>query len=96
MAVNWPYGKFIQLGGVAKSQIGSEDAGRQTKTAREILRDLRQQPGVLLADEVGMGKTYVAMAVIASTVSALRTQNRPVVVMMPRGLRFKWQRDWEQ
>ena len=97
MPVDWPYGDdYIQLGGVSKQQISRDDALRQTETAKNILADLRDRPGVLLADEVGMGKTYVAMAVIASAVSATRTQHRPIVVMVPRGLRHKWQRDWDQ
>jgi len=68
MPVDWPYGdKYLQLGGVTRKQISREDADRQTET-------LRDQPGVLLADEVGMGKTYVAMAVIASVVTSVKGQ----------------------
>ena len=100
MPVDWPYGdKYLQLGGVTRKQISREDADRQTETAKHILADLRDRPGVLLADEVGMGKTYVAMAVIASVITAVegqRGKHWPVVVMVPRGLRQKWQRDWEQ
>jgi len=78
------------------SRISIEDAQRQTQTAKVVLERLRSQPGVLIADEVGMGKTYVAMAVIASVIVKTRGQHSPVVVMVPPGLRQKWQRDWSQ
>jgi superfamily II DNA or RNA helicase len=95
--VDWNFTcDIIKLEGVSKPQISIEDAERQTETAKSIIADLRARPGVLLADEVGMGKTYVAMAVIASVVVATRRAHCPVVVMVPAGLRQKWQRDWEQ
>ena len=59
-------------------------------TAREILRRLEAQPGLILADEVGMGKTFVALAVAASV--ALHRKH-PVVVMVPPALKEKWPRD---
>ena len=43
-----------------------------------------------------MGKTYVALAVIASVVRATRGSGRPVVVMVPPALASKWPREWEQ
>lgn len=99
MPVNWGLARDIELGGVVedqRKQIDPGDAQRQTETARTILERLRSQPGVLLADEVGMGKTYVAMAVIASVIVSTRRTHCPVVIMVPAGLRRKWQRDWEQ
>jgi len=95
--VDWAFrSDIIELGGFGKSQITPDDAERQTKTAEEILRRLRDQPGVVLADEVGMGKTFVTMAVVASVITATRRTHCPVVVMVPPGLRLKWQRDWQQ
>ena len=68
-------------------------AARQEATAREILLRLRERPGIVLADEVGMGKTFVALAVATSV--ALRNPGAgPVVVMVPPSLREKWPRDW--
>ncbi len=97
MPVEWSIaGDIIELEGVGKAQINPADAQRQAETARVILERLLVQPGVLLADEVGMGKTYVAMAVVASVVASTRRTHCPVVVMVPAGLRQKWQRDWEQ
>ena len=70
-----------------------EDANRQEKTAREILRRLIKQPGLILADEVGMGKTFVALAVAVSVALENRGK-RPVVVMVPSSLKEKWPADF--
>ena len=75
-------------------RISAEDARRQTNTAIEILRRLREQPGVVLADEVGMGKTFIALAVGVSV--ALNDRNRrQAVVMVPPSLKEKWPRDFD-
>jgi hypothetical protein len=60
-----------------------DDAQRQRATANEILRlffspvpaDRREI--VLLADEVGLGKTYVALAVVVSILDAIRKGEQP-------------------
>jgi ERCC4-related helicase len=76
-----------------EGRISAEDAARQERTAREILKCLVDRPGVILADEVGMGKTFVALAVAASV--ALNNPKRlPVVVMVPPALREKWTADF--
>jgi superfamily II DNA or RNA helicase len=74
-------------------RVSREDAERQERTAAEILRRLEHQPGVILADEVGMGKTFVALAVAAS-VAVARPDDGPVVVMVPPSLKQKWPKDW--
>ncbi len=75
-------------------RVAPEDAARQQRSAQEILCRLAQQPGVVLADEVGMGKTFVAMAVAAS-ILLQRPDDGPVVVMSPPTLKQKWPKDWE-
>ncbi len=50
-------------------RVSWEVGRRQERTAQEILRRLEHQPGVILADEVGMGKTFVALGVAASVAS---------------------------
>ena len=76
-----------------KGRITRDDAVRQERTAREILHRLADQPGLILADEVGMGKTFVALAVAAS--AALGNRGRhPVVVMTPPALKEKWPADF--
>jgi superfamily II DNA or RNA helicase len=76
-----------------EGRISQEDARRQERTAEEILRRLARQPGVVLADEVGMGKTFVALAVAASILMD-RFGKGTVVVMVPSSLRDKWPKDW--
>ncbi len=76
-----------------KGRIAEEDALRQERTAREIQERLTTQPGVILADEVGMGKTFVALAVAVSVALANRGK-RPVVVMVPSSLKEKWPADF--
>ncbi len=97
MAIDWGFpDALLRMGGAGESKIEAIDGLRQQETARSILNDLANQPGVVLADEVGMGKTYVALAVVASVVLANRAAGRPVVVMLPPGLARKWQREWGQ
>jgi len=78
---------------LCNERIKEEDGRRQERAARELLRRLAARPGVILADEVGMGKTFVALAVAASTILA-RGESSMVVVMVPSSLKEKWPRDW--
>lgn len=75
-----------------KDRVSQTDATRQTETAQEILVRLKDQPGMILADEVGMGKTFVALAV-ALSIAHHDSEERPVVVMVPPSLKEKWPRD---
>lgn len=96
MPVDWKLATEIELGGLGKRRIEPADGDRQRTTAEAILNDLHDRPGVVLADEVGMGKTYVALAVAASVIASTRGRGGPVVIMVPSQLRRKWQREWEQ
>jgi hypothetical protein len=89
--LRWSISEAISL---ANDRITAENASRQTRTVAEILRRFETQPGVILADEVGMGKTYVALAVAVSAVEATGGE-RPVVVMVPAGVQEKWPREWQ-
>jgi hypothetical protein len=91
MKTYYPYCNRIGL--YVKGRVSQEDAARQEQTAKEILRRLHSQPGVILADEVGMGKTFVALAVAVS-VALSNKERRPVVAMVPASLRQKWPTDW--
>ncbi|MDB5531678.1 MAG: rapA 3, partial [Devosia sp.] len=75
------------------TRISGEDAERQARAAREVLQRFSRQPGVILADEVGMGKTFVALAVAVSILME-REASGPIVVMTPPSLRHKWPKDW--
>lgn len=92
-----PFESSIRLYGYTedeeKKRIEKPDAARQERTARDILRRLADQPGLILADEVGMGKTFVALAV-ATSVALSDARRRPVVVMVPPSLKEKWPQDF--
>ena len=96
MPLEWSFDTKIQLAGIGSQRIEPLDAERQRATAESILNDLHERPGVVLADEVGMGKTYVALAVAATVLTRTRGRGGPVVIMVPSRLRRKWQREWQQ
>ncbi|MGB8854349.1 MAG: DEAD/DEAH box helicase [Pirellulales bacterium] len=81
----------LVLGSRINGNVPEADQRRQRREVEEILRRFERQPGVILADEVGMGKTFVALA-IATTV-ALKNPAGPVIVMVPSNLVAKWQQD---
>ncbi|HLI33303.1 MAG TPA: SNF2-related protein [Solirubrobacteraceae bacterium] len=60
----------------------------------------RRGRGALLADAVGLGKTYVAMAVINhylyTHAEARRGRGRPVLLVVPRSLEEMWRRELEE
>ena len=88
--MTWQLSSFVDL---RNDRVRDMDADRQQRTAAEILRRLNNQPGVVLADEVGMGKTYVALAVAVSVLEATG-RKRPVVVMVPSAVADKWPTEW--
>ncbi|REJ95224.1 MAG: hypothetical protein DWQ34_06765 [Planctomycetota bacterium] len=97
MPADWPFAtSAICLAGADRPRIQADDAARQTLTAEHVLQSFRERPGILLSDEVGMGKTYVALAVAASVILTTKGKQGPVVVMVPGRLHRKWQREWEQ
>ena len=81
----------LVLGTRIVDRLPASDQIRQRKEVDELLRRLERQPGVILADEVGMGKTFVALAV--ATCTALRHPVGPVIVMAPSTLIPKWRQD---
>src|SRR5438132_129523 len=88
--MKWPMSDRIDL---RNDRVQSQDAIREAHTATESLRRFVTQPGVDLADEVGMGKTYVALAVAVSVLEATK-RRRPVVVMVPSSVAEKWCTEW--
>lgn len=89
---HYSYQDFIDLH--VKDRITRADAKRQTRTAKEIIRRLHDQPGIILADEVGMGKTFVALAVAISFYHQDPGKS-PIVIMVPPSLKDKWPRDFK-
>lgn len=82
----------LLLGTRLTSRVPEADQLRQRAEVDELLRRLETQPGVVLADEVGMGKTFVALGV-AYTVAS-RSPRGPVIVMVPANLVDKWIQDF--
>jgi len=81
----------LVLGTRLSRQVPEVDQRRQRTEVAEILRRFRQQPGMILADEVGMGKTFVALAVAYSV--AVASPRGPVIIMAPANLVEKWEQD---
>lgn len=81
----------LVLGRTPSQRVPVADQERQRCEVKEILCRLQSQPGVVLADEVGMGKTFVALAVAYCV--ATHSRRGPVVVMVPANLIDKWERD---
>lgn len=87
----------IDLSGPHKSHLSghvveASDVERQTATVRALLKRLVAHPAQLLADEVGMGKTYVALAV-ASRLRPPGSSCRIAVLVPNRELAIKWERE---
>jgi ERCC4-related helicase len=91
--MNYLYSYCKKINLHVAGRISEDDSCRQEKTAREILKRLSNQPGLILADEVGMGKTFVALAVAVS-VALNNKKRRQVVVMVPPSLKEKWPSDY--
>lgn len=97
----------IDLGGDKTRMKNVDDVRRQEATARALLQRLyaEEDPSFtevqLLADEVGLGKTFVALAVAYSLLEAQRRQGelrgtqRRVLVLVPQNdeLAKKWNRE---
>jgi ERCC4-related helicase len=81
----------LVLGQRLNERVPRADQERQRMEVDGILQRLRTQPGVILADEVGMGKTFVALAIAYSV--AMRSPKGPVIVMVPSNLVDKWKQD---
>lgn len=92
--MSWPVEFDLSRISLSTNRVDAADGDRQLATVREILSRLKRQPGLVLADEVGMGKTFVALAVAVAAALTDRGR-RPVVVMVPAALRAKWPADWE-
>ena len=81
---------FLHLGARAeKDGIPISDVERQENTVIRALNMLDYQPGIVLADEVGMGKTFEALG-IAAAMRSLNPKSRVVVVTPGPDLNTKW------
>jgi superfamily II DNA or RNA helicase len=94
--VTWPIASFevAERLDFRTTRVSEQDAARQLQTVRALIDRLSSYPGIVLADEVGMGKTFVALGVAVAAALSDR-QRRPAVVMVPPSLHEKWPRDFE-
>lgn len=73
-------------------RIDKESGKLQTKTCAAIISMLENTPGIILGDDVGMGKTYIAFATAVYYLSKYR--NKPVIIVTPNFLlNNKWYED---
>ena len=72
--------------GFYESQVWRALYEFQKDGAKGAIAKLRQHNGCILADSVGLGKTYTALAVI----KRFEQQNRSVLVLCPRKLSDNW------
>jgi superfamily II DNA or RNA helicase len=81
---------FLNLGArAAQESIPLADIERQEDTVLRAAEMLEQRPGILLADEVGMGKTYEALG-LAAIVRHARPRSRIVIITPGPTLNEKW------
>ena len=72
--------------------IDKESAGLQTRTCSKLASMLEKSPGVILGDDVGMGKTYIAFATAVYYLS--KYPRKPVIIVTPNWmLNNKWYND---
>ncbi|MEY3226969.1 MAG: hypothetical protein RLZZ536_1588, partial [Planctomycetota bacterium] len=87
---------FLTLNARAeKDGIPAADIERQEDTVLRAIDMLEDRPGILLADEVGMGKTYEALGIAAVT-RHLRPRSRIVIVTPGPDLNDKWHKEFSR
>ncbi len=75
------------------AKITQQDAERQEKTVNRLLSLLETEPGVILADEVGMGKTFVALATALTYITNANRHKRILILTPSKELKDKWDKD---
>jgi superfamily II DNA or RNA helicase len=80
------------------NNVPAEDVERQRRTVRAILARLYSRnsvPGVILADEVGMGKTYVALSVAATIFKNSKGTPKVIVLAPSNQMKEVWANRWD-
>jgi hypothetical protein len=80
---------FLHLDRRVGTAVRRHDVERQEDTVLRALTLLDEQPGVVLADEVGMGKTYEALGVLAACLQE-RPGARALILTPGPDLNTKW------
>ena len=79
-------------------EVVEADIARQKTTASVILEQLyglKPVPGAILADEVGMGKTYVSLAIAASVFKRNGPETKVLVLTSSRNMMQVWRERWD-
>ena len=84
--------RFLVLGVRADGMVPLRDIERQEDTVLRALEMLDEQPGVVLADEVGMGKTYEALGLIAAQLHE-KPDARVLILTPGPDLNTKWTKE---
>jgi hypothetical protein len=76
--------------------VSPHDARRQSRTARRLVRGLFRDrvPGIILGDEVGMGKTYETFGVIAALFRH-RPSARVIILTHSTHMADLWRERWK-
>lgn len=89
------FGETVQMRSERAVYVALGEARRQEATVKRVLRIFCDEPGALIADDVGMGKTYEALA-LASLALAHGVHKRVYVLAPGKPVRWKWEQDLEQ
>ncbi|MBL8683567.1 MAG: helicase [Myxococcales bacterium] len=84
--------QFLKLGARSGNTVALRDIERQEDTVLRALALLETQPGVVLADEVGMGKTFEALGVVAAFTHS-RANARTLILTPGPDLNRKWEKE---
>ncbi|WP_257445905.1 helicase-related protein [Archangium lipolyticum] len=85
---------FLDLGArKERDNVPAGDIARQEDTVLQALDLLDVNPGVVIADEVGMGKTYEALGVVAAH-RHMNPKSRIVIVTPGPDLNTKWKAEF--
>jgi hypothetical protein len=87
---------FLSLGARKdKDNVPVADIARQEDTVLQALDLLDEGPGIVIADEVGMGKTYEALGVVAAYRHS-NPKSRIVIVTPGPDLNTKWANEFKR
>ena len=74
------------------TSVDHATAALQTKTCRQVIEMLQTIPGIIIGDDVGMGKTYIAISAAMCFLDSY--PNKKVIIVTPSWLlNAKWYQD---
>jgi hypothetical protein len=89
------FGETVRMRSDRAAYVSVAEARRQEATVQRVLQIFDKEPGALIADDVGMGKTYEALALAAVALAHGRWKR--VYILTPgKPVRRKWEEDLYQ